>query len=491
MLCTVEFRIIVWYMEFTREKREKELPKINKVKEFSKVNFYELNSELEQVPWSVCSAFDDVNGSLWAYNKLYQNVKKDYIPERKVKVRHKSLPWINSEIRKLMDQRFAALNKHKRTKNGSDWNVYKKLRNKVTKQLKISETEYWKKSFKEAEGVKSFWSLVRRVSGTDKKDIRVGPIEVNKKIICKDIEVAEAMNDYFSSIGENLTKDITSMKEINIMEHIYRITPTINSVPLQHAEQIEELCGAVKLGKAGGHDKITSKEVKLLKRPLGLGLNGIVNGSIRMSSYPDMWKYAKVKSIFKKGSTADPGNYRSVPLLSLNRKIYEEIVATVIDKHIDTHNLSNPNQWGFRKGMSTETLLLYLTETWKAALDTNRVVGVIFTDFKKAFYTVNHKILSYKLQAVGISGDLYSLLLSYLENRAQYVKINGKRSKLRYVKVGVPQGSNLGSRLFAIYVNDFTAAIKNRGATHVCRRYNCICDIGIRRYGCRYLGKSS
>ena len=108
------------------------------------------------------------------------------------------------------------------------------------------------KSFKEAKDVKSFWSLVRRGRGTDKKDISLGPIEVNKKIICKDIDIAEAMNDYFSSIGENLAKDITSMNEINIMEHIYRITPTINSVPLQHAEQIEELSGAVKLGKLVG-----------------------------------------------------------------------------------------------------------------------------------------------------------------------------------------------------------------------------------------------
>ena len=137
-------------------KKEKELPRIKIVKEFSKVDFNKLNWELEQVPWSVCSAFDDVNDSLWAYNNLYQNVAKDYIPERKVKVRHKSLPWINSEIRKLMNQRFAALNKYKRTKNGSDWNAYKKLRNKVTKQLKIGLAEYWKKSFKEAKNVKSF-----------------------------------------------------------------------------------------------------------------------------------------------------------------------------------------------------------------------------------------------------------------------------------------------------------------------------------------------
>ena len=136
---------------------------------------------------------------------------------------------------------------------------------------------------------------------------------------------------------------------------------------------------------------------------------------------------------------ADPGNYRPVSLLNLNSKIYEEIVATVIDKHINTHNLSNPNQWGFKKGMSTKTLLLYLTEAWKAALDTNSVVGVIFIDFKKAFDMVNHKILGYKLPAVRIYGDLYSLPLSYLENRVQYVEVNGKRSKLGFVKVGVPQ----------------------------------------------------
>ena len=164
----------------------------------------------------------------------------------------------------------------------------------------------------------------------------------------------------------------------------------------------------IKLGKAGGHNKITSREVKLLKRPFSSGLNWIVNfinGSIRMSTYPDMWKYAKVQSIFEKGNTADPGNYSPAFLLNLTSKVYEGILATVLDKHNDSHNLSNPNQWDFKKGTSTETLLLYQTETWKAALDAKRVVGVIFIDFRKAFDMVNHKILSYKLQAVGISRD--------------------------------------------------------------------------------------
>ena len=46
------------------------------------------------------------------------------------------------------------------------------------------------------------------------------------------------------------------------------------------------------------------------------------------------------------------------------------------------------------------------------------------------------------------------------------MEINGTRSKLRFVKIGAPQGSNLGPRLFAIYVNDFPEAIKT-GELHM------------------------
>ena len=80
-------------------------------------------------------------------------------------------------------------------------------------------------------------------------------------------------------------------------------------------------------------------------------------------------------------------------------------------------------QWGFKKGQSTETLLLYMTETWKDALDKGYKVGVIFVDFKKAFNTIDHAILKFKLQAAGLSGDAHNWLVSYSTNRQQYVDI--------------------------------------------------------------------
>ena len=97
---------------------------------------------------------------------------------------------------------------------------------------------------------------------------------------------------------------------------------------------------------------------------------------------------------------------------------------------------------------------MYLTETWKKAIDDGYKVGVLFVDFKKAFDTVDHVILKSKLSDLGVSGVFQEWIASYLHERSQYVNVNGARSKLRQIAIGFPQGSLLGPRLFAIYVND-------------------------------------
>ena len=92
-------------------------------------------------------------------------------------------------------------------------------------------------------------------------------------------------------------------------------------------------------------------------------------------------------------------------MLSIPSKVVESVLSDTIDLHLN--EVLHDNQWGYRKGISSESLLLYLTETWNHHIDQGKVIGAIFIDFRKAFDSVSPAILCHKLQACGISSNLF------------------------------------------------------------------------------------
>ena len=82
------------------------------------------------------------------------------------------------------------------------------------------------------------------------------------------------------------------------------------------------------------------------------------------------------------------------------------------------------------------------------------VVGAVFLDLRKAFDTVNHKVLLSKLSAFNCSPLTLSWIESYLTGRRQHVTVNNRLSPALDLSTGVPQGSILGPLLFTLYIND-------------------------------------
>ena len=90
---------------------------------------------------------------------------------------------------------------------------------------------------------------------------------------------------------------------------------------------------------------------------------------------------------------------------------------------LEKYNLLFENQYGFRERRSTQHAIIDIANQIQIKMDRKMYSCGIFADLQKAFDTVNHSILLWKLEHYGIHGIVNDWFRSYLLDRKQTAKL--------------------------------------------------------------------
>ena len=218
-------------------------------------------------------------------------------------------------------------------------------------------------------------------------------------------------------------------------------------------QEIDRLISGLRSDCAIGWDGISSRILQRSKYILVPAITHICQLAMDTGLFPNSFKKAIVHPIFKGGKEDEVTNYRPISVLTALSKILEKVLNNRLVNFLESRDILARNQFGFRKGISTEHAVSSLVEDVVGCLDAkDRCLG-IFIDLSKAFDTVSIPMLLKKLEHIGVRGVQLSLFKDYLTSRKQSVRIGDFKSDEEELVFGVPQGSILGPTLFLIYIN--------------------------------------
>ena len=307
-------------------------------------------------------------------------------------------------------------------------------------------------------GDKRFWSLSRSLRGKRKNQICT--LEDGQDKLIADREKAEKLANTFAK-AHYITGNFSHPSESKINATVNSLkleTPNSEDAQLITVDELKSLLSKLKPSKSPGLDKVSNILLKNIPEKAVNILLNIFNSCIRLNYFPQAFKKAKVVAVPKPNTPKNnPNSYRPISLLSNIGKVFEKLIHHRINDFVSSHGLVAREQFGFKKDHSTIHQIMRIKNKIISNKRNRISTGIILLDIEKAFDTVWHNGLIFKLLSMKMPKYLCKIIADFLENRTFTVTVNSSLSSTKDIPAGLPQGSILSPLLYTLFTSDFKA----------------------------------
>ena len=197
---------------------------------------------------------------------------------------------------------------------------------------------------------------------------------------------------------------------------------------------VQNAIDKLKSGKACGNDGLSAEHFIHSDRRITILLSIFYIRGISHGHLPDDFMKTIIISLIKEsGDTNNVNNYRLIALVIVASKIFEIILLELLTLYLNTTD----NQFGFKKGHSTDHCIFALKHVIQYYKSNNSPVYSCFLDASKEFDRVNHWTLFRKLLNRGVPVVLIRILLYWYRSQTFYIKWGSTISDFFDVSNGV------------------------------------------------------